>query len=90
MILDLIAGDRAMAEKDLAEYDALGGKDLTLPSAAGSTGQTMETIMIPGPYRSFARMAALSPAAGPAGYSSGSGSERGNQRLPGLARQRPA
>ena len=66
VILDLIAGDRATAESDLAEYQALGGKDLTIPAVGSAPGATYQSITIPGPYRSFARMAALSPDAGPA------------------------
>ena len=48
------------------EYQALGGNDLTLPSAGAKSGPAYESITIPGPYRSFARMAALAPDAGPA------------------------
>jgi len=66
VLLDLIAGDRAAAETDLAEYQALGGKDLSLPAAGSTDGLPHETILIPGPYRSFARMAALAPDASPA------------------------
>ena len=58
VILDLVAGDRASAEKDLTEYRSLGGQDLQLPAASASGAR--ETIQIPGPLRSFARMAALS------------------------------
>jgi hypothetical protein len=60
VLLDLIAGDRMAAEADLASYSALGGTDLQLPSSADST-QKHETVPIPGPIRSFARMAAMSP-----------------------------
>jgi len=66
ILLDLLAGDRAKAEADLSEYQALGGKDLTLPAVGSADRITYESITIPGPYRSFARMAALSPDAGPA------------------------
>ncbi len=67
VLLDLIAGDRTMAQSDLAEYQALGGTDLALPDAQASSSQVQhESIQIPGPYRSFARMAALAPDAGPA------------------------
>jgi len=66
LLLDLIAGDRAGAEADLAEYRSLGGNDLTIPAAGNTAGASYESITIPGPYRSFARMAALSPDAGPA------------------------
>src|SRR5579862_534355 len=60
VLLDLIVGDRASAEKDLAEYRSLGGQDLQLAGAAGSEIKR-ETIQIPGPLRSFARMAAIAP-----------------------------
>lgn len=58
VILDLVAGDRASAEKDLDEYRSLGGQDLQLPASAAAGSR--ETIQIPGPLRSFARMAAIS------------------------------
>jgi hypothetical protein len=66
VLLDLIAGDRATAERDLVEYQALGGADLTIPPAGNTSGATYQSVIIPGPYRSFARMAALAPDAGPA------------------------
>ncbi|HVY94791.1 MAG TPA: hypothetical protein VHA14_18640, partial [Bryobacteraceae bacterium] len=66
VMLDLIAGDRAAAETDLGEYRELGGKDLTLPPDGNTAAASYQTITIPGPYRSFARMAALSQDAGPA------------------------
>jgi hypothetical protein len=61
-LLDLLAGDRASAAKHLAEYQAAGGAGLALasstaPAAALPTG----IVEIPGPLRSFSRMAALSP-----------------------------
>jgi len=59
VLLDLIAGDRASAEKDLVEYRSLGGQDLQQPGSAAT--RKRQTIQIPGPLRSFARMAALSP-----------------------------
>jgi hypothetical protein len=58
VILDLVAGDRASAEKDLEEYRSLGGQDLQLPG--GSASGAHEIVQIPGPLRSFARMAAIS------------------------------
>ena len=58
VLLDLIAGDHLAAQKDLEDYRSLGGRDLELPGNAGS--QKRETIQIPGPLRSFARMAAIS------------------------------
>jgi hypothetical protein len=57
--LDLIAGDRAAAEKHLEEFRALGGSGLTLPPTAAAAPANF--IDIPGPLRSFARMAAVSP-----------------------------
>lgn len=59
-VLDLLAGDRSSAETHLAAYRDFGGGALRLgdkaeaPKAAGA-------ILIPGPLRSFARMAALAP-----------------------------
>ncbi len=58
VLLDLIAGDRSAAAKDLAEYRSLGGQDLELPQS--SAVAATHTIQIPGPLRSFARMAAIS------------------------------
>ncbi|HBY63444.1 MAG TPA: hypothetical protein DEH78_26775 [Solibacterales bacterium] len=59
-LLDLIAGDRGAAERRLATYRSLGGSDLSLPSASASPVEVAHAD-IPGPIRSFARMAALSP-----------------------------
>jgi len=58
VMLDLIAGDRVAATADLAVYRSLGGKDLQL--ADPGTVEKRETVQIPGPIRSFARMAAIS------------------------------
>jgi hypothetical protein len=63
VVLDLIAGDRAAAEADLKEFQAAGGTGLELPSG-GTSAIPVTTIDIPGPYRSFARMAAISQDAG--------------------------
>lgn len=60
VLLDLIAGDRAGAENDLATYRSAGGSGLELP-APNRVSSKSATIQIPGPMRSFARMAALSP-----------------------------
>jgi hypothetical protein len=60
VLLDLVAGDRTAAQQDLATYKSLGGDDLQLPSASAPAGRN-DTVLIPGPMRSFARMAALSP-----------------------------
>ena len=61
--LDLIAGDRAAATHHLDDYRAAGGAALALPPAGLATKQG--TIEIPGPLRSFGRMAAVSPEAEP-------------------------
>ncbi|HWE48441.1 MAG TPA: hypothetical protein VG273_01545 [Bryobacteraceae bacterium] len=58
-LLDLIVGNREAAKSDLAEFRALGGTGLQLPESQAGT-QKRETITIPGPLRSFARMAAIS------------------------------
>jgi hypothetical protein len=64
VLLDLIAGDRAAAAKDLAAYRANGGKDwegisLDKPGSNASA-DPRQTTSIPGPMRSFARMSAVS------------------------------
>ncbi|MEJ7604992.1 MAG: VWA domain-containing protein [Bryobacteraceae bacterium] len=63
VLLDLIANDRAAATRHYEAYKSSGGGDLTAsilqqPLAAAKPGQT---VSVPGPLRSFARMAALSP-----------------------------
>ena len=62
-VLDLLAGDRAASARDLDAYSAAGGKDLALPPVRSVAGPNY--IEIPGPLRSFARMAALSPDVSP-------------------------
>ncbi len=58
-VLDLLAGDRAAAGRDLEEYRAAGGRQVSLaPAPAETPGESY--ISIPGPMRSFGRMAALS------------------------------
>jgi hypothetical protein len=61
-LLDLLAGDRNAANTHLEASRAAGGKAVSLgaPSAAKSPAAE-GTATIPGPLRSFARMAALSP-----------------------------
>ena len=61
VLLDLIAGDRTAAQTDLAEYRNCGGKDLQLSDGTQAAAEKRESVQIPGPMRSFARMAALSP-----------------------------
>jgi hypothetical protein len=63
-VLDLLAGDRDASARDLEAYSAAGGKDLALPPLRTATSPNY--IEIPGPLRSFARMAALSPDVSPA------------------------
>ncbi|MDP8991282.1 MAG: hypothetical protein M3N41_14525 [Acidobacteriota bacterium] len=57
--LDLLAGDRASAEKHLDAFRSAGGNGLSLPTA--SVAPPFNYIEITGPLRSFARMAAISP-----------------------------
>ncbi|MBI3683536.1 MAG: hypothetical protein HY235_24435 [Acidobacteria bacterium] len=60
--LDLMAADESSAKRHLEAYRAAGGSGLTLEARpAESSAQRTSTIDIPGPLRSFARMAALSP-----------------------------
>ncbi|MGH9659982.1 MAG: hypothetical protein ACRD96_15640, partial [Bryobacteraceae bacterium] len=62
--LDLLAGDRGAAQKHLEVYRQAGGSGLTLGSAAAAAGAA-HAITIPGPLRSFGRMAAISTDLGP-------------------------
>jgi hypothetical protein len=84
--LALLAGDRDAAGRMLEGYRAAGGSGLALP--ARRNRESRSTIAIPGPMRSFSRMAALSPDLGPQdvlpalsrnvvtnGYQAGGGSE---------------
>src|SRR6266851_793368 len=64
VLLDLMAGDRAAAQVHLDKYHEAGGRDLTL-SPVSQTQDLKQTIPIPGPLRSFSRMAALSPELAP-------------------------
>ncbi|MCX6625862.1 MAG: hypothetical protein NTY38_33325, partial [Acidobacteria bacterium] len=64
VILDLLAGDRTAAVRHLEQYRGAGGRALTPPAAVDKRSAEVETrpaIEIPGPIRSFSRMAALSP-----------------------------
>ena len=61
-LLDLLAGDRNAANTDLDAYRAAGGKAVSLGTPPAEKSPANEgTANIPGPLRSFARMAALSP-----------------------------
>ena len=55
--LDLLAGDKAAADRDLDAYRSLSGK--SAPLAAGNTRSAVPTVPLSGPLRSFARMAAI-------------------------------
>src|SRR5262245_15974337 len=59
-VLDLLAGDGAAASRSSDAYREITGKTLTLASAPGGAAETRGSAPIPGPLRSFARMAAIS------------------------------
>jgi hypothetical protein len=64
--LDLLAGDRSAASAHAETYHTLTGKTVSLGSVHPlSTAVGQPTVAIPGPLRSFARMAAISPDARP-------------------------
>ena len=61
-ILDLLAGDQKSAARHVEAYQAEGGTGFAMPgSPAATLSNAPNYIEIPGPLRSFARMAALSP-----------------------------
>jgi hypothetical protein len=63
VLLDLSAGDRTAAARDLDAYHAAGGEDwkaASVPSVRAAEREA-KTIEIPGPMRSFGRMAAIAP-----------------------------
>ena len=62
-VLDLIAGDRSAASQHLEAYHAAGGKDWPDSpgwKAAEAQNEARQLVNIPGPLRSFGRMAAIS------------------------------
>ena len=61
VLLDLIAGDPEPAEHHLEDYRGAGGRDFTFPQGFALGPEKRQTIAIPGPLHSFARMAALAP-----------------------------
>jgi hypothetical protein len=63
-MLDLLAGDANATTHDLDDYRTAGGKTLALSNPAGP-GEPWPTATIPGPLRSFSRMAAISPESAP-------------------------
>ncbi len=60
-MLDLLAGDNAAATRHLDLYRNSGGSGLSFSPAPETPVLAVEYINVPGPLRSFARMAALSP-----------------------------
>ena len=61
-ISDLVAGDFwEAASRDLEEFRSAGGTGFDLASASPAAEPKVAYILVPGPLRSFARMAALSP-----------------------------
>jgi hypothetical protein len=64
VVLDLIAGDRDAAQRHVEQYRSAGGRDFNLPPLAAAPAKPL-TIAIPGPLRSFSRMAALAPEISP-------------------------
>ena len=60
VVLDLLTGDRTAAARHLEAYRSAGGTGLSL-GPAPSQAVKKNFIAIPGPLRSFSRMAALSP-----------------------------
>jgi hypothetical protein len=65
VVLDLIAGDRDAAQRHLEQYRGAGGRDFNLPAASAMAHEKLAIIAIPGPLRSFSRMAALAPETNP-------------------------
>src|ERR1039458_2905997 len=64
-LLELLAGDRNAAMRNLEAYRAAGGKSANPGTAPAPAAENAGTAEIPGPLRSFARMAAISPDAEP-------------------------
>jgi hypothetical protein len=65
VVLDLIAGDREAAQRHVEQYRTAGGRDFNLPALSAAPVEKLPTIAIPGPLRSFSRMAALAPETAP-------------------------
>ncbi len=61
VVLDLLEGEREAANRHLAIYREVGGKDWEAGLPDARKAAAPQTTAIPGPMRSFARMAALSP-----------------------------
>jgi len=60
-VLDLIAGDQTAAARHLEAFKSAGGTGLAMPANTKPRGPQTSIVEIPGPMRSFSRMAALSP-----------------------------
>ena len=67
VLLDLLAGDRDAASVHAEAYHSLTGNTVSLSHGAtpSTATEAWPTVPIPGPLRSFARMAAISPEARP-------------------------
>ncbi len=83
--LDLLAGDSAAAARHLEAYRSATGEAAGL--AAGNSKDRPANVPIPGPLRSFARMAAISPDVRTGRHPARAGAQRGHQRIPGLPQQ---
>ena len=60
LVLDLVDGDREAEAKDLSTYQQAGGQGFNLPAGEPEkAANSKEFVEIPGPLRSFARMAAI-------------------------------
>jgi hypothetical protein len=59
-VIDLLAGNNDAVSRHLDAYREASGKSLTLGAGAAARQDAMPTTTIPGPFRSFARMAAIS------------------------------
>ncbi|HUI76444.1 MAG TPA: hypothetical protein VLY24_00975 [Bryobacteraceae bacterium] len=63
IVLDLIAGDRAAASEHLQAFHSAGGNGWTAAPGSKSAppeNETKAVVFVPGPLRSFGRMAAIS------------------------------
>jgi hypothetical protein len=60
VLLDLIQGDRAAADRDFAVYREAGGQDWPDGMPRDKGPLALQTIELPGPLHSFSRMAGLS------------------------------
>jgi len=72
--LDVLSGDRDAAQRHLFAYNSAGGSGLHLAATPAPPATPAAYITVPGPLRSFARMAALAPDLAP------------DELLPALAR----